>query len=379
MMYDLIIAGGGPSGSSAARTAARLGLDVLLIEKERFPRYKPCGGALSERALSYLDFSLPDELCERNITGARVHFKDQVIELYKNYRLTVLTTRSRFDHFLLKKAEDAGALVAEGMKVEDYSEKDDHVEVEAGGETHRSRFLLVSSGCQDRLKERIRGRDRRDQYGICMVTEVPEDDQLIDERIHNALELHFGVARMGYGWIFPHRGYYSVGIGGLAERLKSPRAVMNEFLKTNGFNGRYELHGHVIPFGGMSRRLSGDRVLLTGDSAGFVDAFTGEGIAYAIRSGQIASEAVSRGLDDSKLRVPDAYRSGCKSDFGDELKYALLFAKLMHSQPDIFFKVLTGKNDVLDKYIEIVGLKRTYKSYLKWLVPRMPGRILGAI
>jgi len=76
-MYDVIIVGGGPSGASAGRRAGKLGLKALLLEKEKFPRYKPCGGALSEHAISYLDFELPQDIIEWEVTGAKVVFRDQ--------------------------------------------------------------------------------------------------------------------------------------------------------------------------------------------------------------------------------------------------------------------------------------------------------------
>lgn len=372
-MYDVIIAGAGPAGSAAARTAAKLGLNALIIEKDSFPRYKPCGGALSERAISYLDFELPKDICERNITGARVHFKDNVVEVHKGYRLTTLVTRSAFDHLMLRKAEDAGAQVIMGSKVNGYEEKDDHIEVSTKSGIYSSRFLVISSGCQDSLKERIRGRDKRDQYGVCMVTEIPEKDDKIDERLHDILDIHFGVAAMGYGWIFPHRGYYSVGIGGIASRLSHPRETMKAFLRSNGFSGDYRLHGHLIPFDGMGRRTAGSRALLAGDSAGFVDAFTGEGIAYAIRSGQIASEVIAEGSLES---IPKEYDERCRNDFGNELRYALLLSKVMHSRPELFFRILTSRDRFMDKYVEIAAQKETYKGYIKWLLPRIPTSLL---
>ncbi len=375
-MYDAIIVGAGPAGSAAARTAALHGLNALVIERENFPRYKPCGGALSERAISYLDFRLPQDICERNITGARVHFKDRVIEVQKGYRLTTLVTRSSFDHFMLQKAEDAGAQFVMGRRVTSYEEKGDHIEVSTKDGTYSSRFLVISAGCQDGLRERVRGRDRKDQYGVCMVTEIPEDEDKIDERLHNALEIHFGVAAMGYGWIFPHRGYYSVGIGGLASRLEHPRETMMNFLRSNGFSGNYRLHGHLIPFDGMGRRITGSRVLLAGDSAGFVDAFTGEGIAFAIRSGQIASEVISECKSLESTGIPAAYEARCRADFGSELKYASILSKLMHSRPEIFFRMLTSRDKFIDKYVEIAALKGTYKSYIKWLLPRIPASFL---
>jgi geranylgeranyl reductase family protein len=376
-MYDLIIAGAGPAGSSAAREAGKAGMNVLLIDKDRFPRYKPCGGGLSERALSYLDFSLPENICERSITGARIRFGDRVIDRHKDYRLTVTLTRSIFDDFLLKKAQEIGVHVATGKKVLDFREDSEKVEVRAGDETYRSKYLIVAAGSQNRLKERVRDRDGKDRYGICMVTEVPEENDAIDARLGNALEFHFGVARMGYGWIFPHDGYYSVGIGGMAKDMSNPRRSMIGFLRKNGFAGSYKLRGHLIPFGGITRPVASPRVLLSGDSAGFVDSFTGEGIAYAIKSGQNAAQTVADKLEDDDLDLAESYQQRCKKDFGDDLKYSLIMAKIMHSWPEMFFRMLATRDDFLDKFLEVPAMKGTYKSLIRWLMPRMPGYLLS--
>jgi len=374
-MYDLIIAGAGPAGSAAAREAASMGLDTLILEKDAFPRYKPCGGALSDRARSLLDFCLPEGLCERTITGARVHFRDKVMEIRKGYRLTTLVTRSSFDHLLLQKAEEAGAKVAT-QKVLDYQEADDRVRVLTKDGSYQSRFLVISSGCQDGLKDRIQGHKARAQLGVCMVTEIEEDDQKIEEGLQSCLDIYFGVADMGYGWIFPHRGYYSVGIGGLASRLKNPRKTMQDFLRTSGFFGTYRLHGHTIPFGDGMNKVSRGRVLLTGDSAGFVDAFTGEGIYYALRSGQLAAQVIA---NEPAKEAARAYQHSCRRDFGEELRYAWMFSRLMHSRPEVFLRVLTCRNEVLDRYIEIAAAKNSYKDFLRWLVPRLPWSILRTI
>ncbi len=376
-MYDLIIAGAGPAGSSAAREAGKMGLDVLLIDKDRFPRYKPCGGGLSERALSYLDFSLPENICERSITGARICFGDRVIDRHKDYRLTVTLTRSAFDDFLLKKARETGVHVVTGQKVLDFREDSEKVEVRAAEETYRSKCLIVAAGSQNRLQESVRERDGKDRYGVCVVTEIPEENGVIDTRLGNALEIHFGVARLGYGWIFPHNGYYSVGIGGMAKDLSNPRKVMTDFLRKNGFDGSYKLRGHMIPFGGMSRVTASPRVLLAGDSAGFVDSFTGEGIAYAIKSGQNAAQTAADKLEDDGLDLAGSYQQRCKRDFGDDLKYSLIMAKIMHSWPEMFFRMLATRDDFLDKFLEVPAMKGTYKSLIRWLMPRMPGYLLS--
>jgi geranylgeranyl reductase family protein len=370
-VYDLIVVGAGPAGSTAARTASIMGLNVLILEKEVFPRYKPCGGALSDRTISLLDFSMPEELCERTINGARVHFQGKVVERRKGYRLTALVTRSDFDQFLLKKAEEAGSKL-KTEKVLGFQEREDYVEVQTRNHNYSSRFLVVASGCQDGLKDVIKSREDRDHYGICMVTEVEATEQEINRRLNNIMDIHFGVAAGGYGWIFPHRGYYSVGIGGLASRMEYPRQIMLDFLRVNGFNGSYRLHGHTIPLGGLKRHIASKRVMLAGDAAGFVDAFTGEGICYAMRSGQIAAKTATEKLSNPDLDLTKTYEFRCSRDFGDELRYSLLLSQVMHSCPGIFFRILTSQEEILDRYVETATARTTYKNFIRWLFPRLP-------
>jgi len=376
-VYDLIVVGAGPAGSSAARAAAREGLQVLILEKESFPRYKPCGGALSEKARSLLEFELPKSLCERVITGARVHYRDLAIELHKDYPLTTLVTRSRFDAFLLEQAKGVGALL-ETEKALAYQEKEDCVLVQGGKGSYSSRFLVVSSGCRDGLKEGVQREERQCARGLCLVAEVEEEEDEIDQHLHNSVDIHFGVAPKGYGWVFPHRGYYSVGIGGLAGSFPHPRRAMLEFLRGLGFIERQKVHGHLLPIGSGGGRTASKRVLLAGDSAGFVDAFTGEGIRYALRSGQIAGQAVAEGLD-GKADAASVYQAGCWTDFGEDLRYAYLLARLMHSRPEIFFPILIGQVEVLSRFLGIAAGKTSYKGFLRWLVPQLPSRAVRVL
>lgn len=367
-VYDLVVVGAGPAGSNAARTAAGMGMKVLVLEKKVFPRYKACGGALTERAASCLGLRLPESICERTITGARIHFRDLVQDKSKGYRLTTLVTRSAFDQFLLRKAEEAGAGISFSRALS-YSEREDHVSVRTRDQIYRSRFLVIASGCQDALKEGISGKVSRDDIGICLVTEIEADDREIESRLGSLLDIHFGIASGGYGWIFPHRGYYSVGIGGLASQLRHPRQIMRRFLLENGFEPDQLLHGHTIPMGGRKRRIAQGRVLLTGDAASLVDAFTGEGIYYALRSGRMAAEAIG---EKEERDVARFYEMRCNRELGEELRYALLISRAMHSHPKAFSWVLERHNEALDRYIEIPAARRSYKEFVRWLAPRLP-------
>lgn len=366
-MYDVIIVGGGPSGASAGRRAGKLGLNTLLLEKEEFPRYKPCGGGLSKHAISYLDFELPEDVIEWEITGARVFYKDQLIEAHKDYLLSVLVSRDMFDNFLLEKAKETGIEVHTREKALCCREMPEYVEVESSRGTYRAKFAIVSEGAQGLVKTCVRPADTKEEYGICMVAEVPAEENEIKERLGRAIELHFGVVGGGYGWIFPHKTYYSVGIGGVVKDLSHPKETMLEFLRVNGFRGEYKLHGHKIPWGGIKRKVSGSRVLLSGDAAGFVDSFSGEGLAYAISSGQFAAEVIAEiCLHNGKTKYLNRYESLCQAEFGTHLKYSLMFSKIMHRFPEKTFKIFTSSDKMIDKYLEVADFSINYKDYLRW-------------
>ena len=379
-MYDLIIVGGGPAGSSAGREAGKQGLKTLLLEKEQFPRHKLCGGALSELALSYLDFELPDTIREREIFGVRLRYKHSVIERYKDRRIVTMVSRSTFDHYLLEKGRETGIDVAVGERVHDVREKTDFIEVRTSGGCYRARYGVIAEGSQGRLKESIRTRDRNHEYGICIETDIEEPEKAIDARMARTMEIHFDVMKMGYGWVFPHDTYYSVGIGAFAHCMSDPKRVMKDFLKKNGFTGTYRLRGHTIPAGGIKRTIVGSRILLAGDAAGFVDPFVGEGIAYAIRSGQIAASVIADIIRTNeggdKLGM---YETLCHDAFIRSFTHALTAVRIMHRFPGLFFGILTRNAEVVDKFTEIPVLKRQYLSYLQWLIPRLPKYILSSM
>lgn len=366
-MYDIIIVGGGPSGASAGRRAGKLGLNALLLEKEEFPRYKPCGGGLSDHAISYLDFELPEEVIDWEVTGARVIFKDRIVKAHKDYRLSTLVSREVFDNFMLEKVKETGIKVHTGEKVLSCRELPDCVEVETKENTYLTRFVVIAEGAQGLLKTCVRPADTREEYGICMVTEVPATKEEIEERLGRAIEIEFGVVEGGYGWIFPHKTYYSVGIGGRVKDLTHPKQILLEYLKKNGFTGEYKLHGHKIPWGGMKLKVIESRILLSGDAAGFVDSFSGEGLAYAICSGQFAAETIADiCLEKGNIKDLKKYEKLCQAEFGTHLKYSLMFSKVMHHFPEKTFRVFTSNEKMIGKYLDVVDFKLNYKDFLHW-------------
>ncbi|HEY3361367.1 MAG TPA: geranylgeranyl reductase family protein, partial [Methanosarcina sp.] len=342
---------------------------TLLIEKENFPRYKPCGGALSSYGLSCLDFKVPESVIERNISKVRVHFRDRFVEGTKETNLALLISRKVFDNLLLEKARETGIEIHTGEKVLDCVEKEDCVGVITTDNTYLGKFVLISEGSGGTLKYRVRRRAKRKEYALGLVSEIPDEDEVIRNRFPGIIDIHFGISQGGYGWIFPHAGYYSAGIAGTAQSLEHPKKILIDFLQENGLLGNFPVHSHIIPTGGMKRKIISSRLLLSGDAAGFVDAFTGEGISYAIRSGQLAAEAVADlVMYSQRLSSLKAYESSCRQEFGNYLASSLKLEKIIHRFPETSFKLAVSNNEILDKYLDEAVTNRNYKDYIRWLL-----------
>lgn len=119
-------------------------------------------------------------------------------------------------------------------------------------------------------------------------------------------------------------------------------------------------------------------MVLTGDAAGFVDSFYGEGISYAIRSGQIASEIISGIIKRENSVTMDDYKSLVKDEFEINLKYSLLVSKLAHSIP-FFFELAIENESMVDKFMDIALQKITYKGLMKRIIPKLPWYFLRYI
>ena len=111
--YDIVVIGAGPAGSMLAYDLASRGVDVLLVEKHRLPRYKPCGGGLTRRSLDLLPFEM-NGILEDRVTTARLHLNGTTIsEERTSDPMIGMVMRDTFDHFMVQRAVDAGAVLKE--------------------------------------------------------------------------------------------------------------------------------------------------------------------------------------------------------------------------------------------------------------------------
>ncbi len=381
-MYDVIIAGGGPAGSIAAERAARSGLDVLMLEKAVYPRHKTCGGGVTQKALDIIG-GIDKGLIERETFGARIFLPD-----YRNFagmletRVAVMTRRANLDHWLANRAGDRGAVVHDGEAVKDVLFTEDCVEVVTSENRYRSRMIIGSDGVNSTVARRsgIRTRWGAD-IGMCLEAEVELGETGVDECVDDKLIEFYFIGDRGYGWMFPKRDHISIGIGEFAPRVSDLKGSFSRFVRDVSIRKNIDIEGRInginsyrIPAGGFDRRIHGDRVLLTGDAAGFVDPFLGEGIYYALKSGEIAAGVAACAVesDDFSERFLQEYVARCEKEFNYDLKSALKFANFTYGHQNLFLKAIWRDKKLFMEYMRTARGDVTYTEFNRWCARRSP-------
>jgi geranylgeranyl reductase family protein len=283
--FDAIVVGAGPAGSTAAYRLATVGARVLLLDKARFPRDKPCGGGLTARALRELLFTV-DPVVEDRATRftLRARYRGG-FERVSAEPLVVLTQRRRLDAFLAERAAEAGADFRDGVRVSDVSETSIRVDgLEVACET------LIGADGANGITGRALGLAREVERGVALEGNV----RRAEDAFRGRMALEFGVVPGGYGWVFPKGDHVNVGVGGWAAEGPRLREHLQRLCGEHAipFDRVESLRGHHLPMRRPAARLARGRAAVVGDAAGLVDPFSGDGIFEALLSARLASAAV---------------------------------------------------------------------------------------
>jgi geranylgeranyl reductase family protein len=296
---DVIIAGAGPAGSLAAYTLARSGVSVLVLEKSSFPRYKVCGAGLTHKILEEIPFDV-SPVFETAVRTIR--FSAGLSEVFSRSTpdpMIYCTMRDRLDTFLLERATDAGARVVFGEKVIEVIQSEAMAEVKTRNGIYRSRLVIGADGASSAVA-RSAGLRRDIMPGLAWEAEITASPEVVNRFSHTVF-LDWGTFPGGYGWVFPKADHFSVGVGGPASLSKWMMPYYHRFMEyfSREITGEprpeifttLSLKSWPIPVRTRKGPFHHGLILVTGDAAGLTDPLTGEGIYYAVRSGNLAARA----------------------------------------------------------------------------------------
>ncbi len=370
MEYDVIVVGAGPAGSTTARSCAEKGLKTLLVEKDRFPRYKPCGGFLSSRVLKELDFDIGGVI-ESTVSEAKFSFQLQdSFSIIAPNPIGYLVMRDSFDHLLCRKAQERGVDLREGRRVVAVRQDPEGVEVSIEeGESIRCRYLVGADGARGVVALLVNGGVMR-KAGVALEGEgrLPAGIRRKSSSVH----VDLGMIPNGCGWIFPKGNFVSFGIGvTVPSKGMKLRSRLERFIAGVDYIRGVEMEKacfYPLPtFSGDNLPLSKGRILLVGDAANLIDPLTGEGIYYAIRSGRMATEAIVKAVKHDRKRI-SGYRESLKRTLLADLGVAFRLSKVIYRFPRSAYTAFKSNKSLVHLFLQILAGNAHYDIFSRGMV-----------
>ena len=358
--FDIAIVGAGPAGATAARFLAASGHEVVMLEQEKGPRDKPCGGGLRPGVLLRIPHlkALAGRFVECATTEGVLSAPGAPFVSYKvpagEHPMMFQTRRSVFDRVLVEDAVSKGATLEEGARVRNAAggEKGWKLRLEDGRE-FRARGVIAAGGASCPVAKRLRvagGAAKcfpRERLAVSWAREFEVGERFVEEAFGEARTAHI-VMRFsdvtGYAWVFPKREHVNIGFGALIDDLRGIDGleVSQGFAKHLAGRGLLPSHpdggrwqAAPIPMGGPSGPVVRPGAVAIGDAAGFVSPLAGDGIYYAVESGRMAAEVMHRGLDKGDM-TPEllvAYGKAWKKAWGKELDVLWKVAQRISRDP----------------------------------------------
>lgn len=352
---DVIVVGAGPAGSATAYYLAQHGLDVLLLEKTAFPREKVCGDGLTPRAVRQLlnmgvDVDAPGWTRNKGLRvvggGRRYDLDWPALESFPDFGL--VRTRADFDEILAGNAVKGGARLIEGVNVTApiLDDRSGHIVgvTAKDGSAYRAPLVVAADGNSTRLGLAMGLHRREDRpMGVAVRTyyDSPRHD---DDYLEIWLELWDGETLLpGYGWVFGvGDGRANVGLGILntssAFQNIDYRRQLRRWTKNMPREWQFDEEHRTAPIRGAALPMAFNRqphysrgLMLVGDSGGSINPFNGEGIAYAMETGEIAAEIAAKALSQrsaaQRERVLRTYPQVLKDAYGGYFSLGRLFVE----------------------------------------------------
>lgn len=292
--YDVLVVGAGPAGSAAAIHLARGGARVLLVDKARFPRDKPCGGGLTGRALRAAPCSV-DPVVEHVVDTfeLRLHYGRRFERACREPAI-LMTQRRRLDAYLVEQAAEAGADFQDGTRVDDLTIGPDGVVAHVDGVRVQAAVVVGADGANGVVAKSV-GLGDGIVRGVALEGNVSWD-VLDPERYRGRAVVELGVVPGGYAWVFPKGDHANLGVGGWQSEGPRLRDHLARLAREHHVSPDVltEVKGHRLPMrtiGGGAAPAAG-RVLLVGDAAGLVDPLSGDGMYEAFVAAKLAADAI---------------------------------------------------------------------------------------
>jgi flavin-dependent dehydrogenase len=293
----------------------------VLVFEEKIGWEKPCGGGLSQKALKRYPFLADSAGCGKLVRDAELVAPTGEVMCFRLRSPLAIYARAKLNGLLLRRAEEAGAeIVSDRIVGLERGNSGWRLAGRAGN--YRVDYVVLAGGVRSRLRRLLAEDFGPRDFMLTFGYYVPAESELLRVQFYERFE--------GYAWAFPRSDHLSVGVCGKVgeDRMAGLRERLHVFMRKFGYDStQARVFSHLLPalsvesWGNL--RLAGQGWALVGDSAGLVDPVTGEGIYYALRSGELLAGSLLEEL-------PGLYPERVWQDFGRALALGARLAGMFY-------------------------------------------------
>lgn len=303
--YDVVVVGAGPAGSTIGYLLKKENLNVLIIDKEKFPRRKLCGGLITAKTKDLFEeiYKESFSVYENKTDILCLYYNKKLIHKVKTNQPFYFVDRSIFDNQLLEKYKNIGGDVIEGSNINHFDFANHSLDIDNTIISYK--YLVGADGANSVVRKYIDNKYKPN--ALCLETNCYDTKMSLD-KIH----VLFGERFCGYGWIFPKKNYVTIGIGGNIESKNNiEKQKLEELIQFSGSTDIPKIRGAFIPYGKYIKIPFKNNVVLIGDAAGLVDPITGEGIYFALQSALNIARDIAQKISSSSFfdnQTQDCYK-----------------------------------------------------------------------
>ena len=368
--FDIIIIGGGLSGSSTALNLSKKGYSVLVIEKEIIHNIKPCAGGMASSMKKFLPLNI-EQAIESRIRKVEFRWKasDNVIaDLSKESPFWIIK-REKLDQLLLDEALKHGIEILRPATIKNITRENDKWAINCTNEyQYKSEFLVIADGSQSKWAEHFNLGPRRPKFANTIALrlkglgDIPKD----------AVRFEFGFVKNGFAWAFPLKESVNIGLGTFINNSLLENEKKNiEIIRSFGFeNFSFKYVNKKLRIWNGFHKLHGDKVLAVGDAASLCDPFLAEGIRPSLISSFYAAETIDQCLS-RKLDHLNNYSKNMNNEWGKSMIWGRRIAQVFYRFPKTGYQLGVKRKTAPKRIAQILSGEMSYEDIAKRVIKRL--------
>jgi len=367
-LFDVVIIGGGLSGSSTAVHLSKEGYSVLILEKSNNKRIIPCAGGMAATMKNFLPIDI-NKAIETEVK--RVHFtyesQDKVIAELSGVSPFLILKREVLDNLLLDKAKSQGTLCINSVRVENLKKKTDSWEIKCNDENYKAKFLVIADGSDSQWSTFLKLGPMRPRYAQTAAIRLRGLGNLSKDSVR----FDFGSIKYGFSWAFPLKESINIGLGTFIGNYQINDEDLNKIINYFGFNtDNYETIYKRLRIWNGFYNLHSDRALVIGDAASICDPFLAEGIRPSLLSSFYAAETIHECLSKNDNDLSN-YSKLMQLKWGKSMAWGKRIAEVFYRFPQTGYRLGVKRKTAPKRIAQILSGEMSYSDIAQRVIKRL--------